>query len=327
MNVCFIGTENSLTVLVDNKPYSVDSSSPNWDAILTKLNNEDYEGIEELLSVKKTVETFFAGTEGVEVDDSGVKYNGSYVHNYLTGKILDFQKRGLPYKPLLNFFNKVMKNPSHRAVNELYKFLEHGLMPITPEGNFLGYKSVQRDYKDWYSSKFDNSVGQTLSMERNQVCDDPDQGCSYGFHVGTLDYAKNFNGNNRVVIVEVDPADVVSVPHDCNHQKLRTAKYTVVGEFEKPLDNDFSDEYNKEDKETEIEELQEEIYELKKLLASNATIFDSNEIRDIAEQIDELEEAIDELELDEDEDEDDEDDCECPYHNHRDDKGRFCKKN
>lgn len=331
MNVCFIGTENSLTVLVNNKPYGVDSTSPNWDTILQKLNNEDYEGLEELLSVKKTVETFFAGTEGVEVDDNGVKYNGSYVHNYLTGKIIDFQKRGLPYKPLLNFFNKVMKNPSHRAVNELYKFLEHGLMPITPEGNFLGYKSVQKDYKDWYSSKFDNSIGQTLAMERNQVCDDPDQGCSYGFHVGTLDYAKNFNHNNRVVIVEVDPADVVSVPHDCGHQKLRTAKYTVVGEFEKPLDNDFSDEYNKEDKQSEIEELEAELEYLRDELRVGASTMSSGKLRDLAEQIEELEDTLEELQLNEDEDEDeddeDEDDCECPYHNHRDDKGRFCKKN
>ena len=328
MNVCFIGTEDSLTVVITKdgiaKPYSIDSSSPNWNLILEKLDSGEYEGLEELLSVKKTVETFFSGVSGVEVDDSGVKYNGTYVHNYLTSKILDFQKRGLPVKALVKFFEKVMKNPSHRAVNELYKFLEHGQMPITPDGNFLGYKSVTRDYKDWYSGKFDNSVGQVLAMERNQVCDDPEMGCSYGFHVGTLDYAKNFNTHNRVVIVEVDPADVVSVPHDCNHQKLRTAKYTVVGEFEKPLDNDFSDEYNKSDRETEIEELEAEIEELKSELADNATAMSADEIRVLAEQIEGLEQALDELQLDdEDEDECDED-CSGPY---RDAKGRFCKKN
>ena len=48
MNVCFIGTENSLTVLVNNKPYSVDSTSPNWDTILRKLNDEDYDEVRDV---------------------------------------------------------------------------------------------------------------------------------------------------------------------------------------------------------------------------------------------------------------------------------------
>ena len=298
MSVSYIGTDNSLTVVFSDlgKVYNVDDSSPNWDKILEKLENSDYEGLEELLSAKKTVETFFAATsaEGVEVDEIGVKFNGAYVHNYLTGKILDFAKRGLPVKALVKFFEKVMKNPSHRAVNELYKFLEHGQMPITPDGNFLGYKSVNKEYKDWYTGKFDNSVGQTLEMPRNSVCDDPDLGCSYGFHVGTLDYARNFNANNRIVIVEVDPADVVSVPHDCNHQKLRTAKYTVVGEFEKPLDNDFSDEYNKED---DAEDIRLKIVELKNILAKGSHMMTADDIKNIAKEIATLEEAIDGLDL------------------------------
>ena len=232
MTVSYIETENALTVVIaeTGKIYNIDNTHANWDKVREKLYVEDYDGIEELLSVKKVVENFFNSSTatGVEVDDIGVKFNGEYVHNYLTNKILDFAKRGLSVKPLVNFFEKVMKNPSYRAVNELYKFLEHGLMPITPNGNFLGYKSVKQNYKDWYSGKFDNSIGQTLEMPRNQVCDDPELGCSYGFHVGTLDYAKNFNSDNRVMIVEVDPSDVVSVPHDCECQKLRTSRYKVV---------------------------------------------------------------------------------------------------
>ena len=329
MSVSYIGTDNSLTVVFSDlgKVYNVDNSSPNWDKILEKLENADYDGLEELLSVKKTVETFFAATsaEGVEVDDIGVKFNGAYVHNYLTGKILDFAKRGLPIKALVKFFEKVMKNPSRRAVNELYKFLEHGQMPITPDGNFLGYKSVNKEYKDWYTGKFDNSVGQTLEMPRNSVCDDPDLGCSYGFHVGTLDYARNFNANNRIVIVEVDPADVVSVPHDCNHQKLRTAKYTVVGEFEKPLDNDFSDDYNQEDEdERTSDDVQEEINDIRGSLVRNSHLLSPSALADIANLLEDLEEELEELaELEDEEDECDED-CSGPC---RDAKGRFCKKN
>jgi hypothetical protein len=37
------------------------------------------------------------------------------------------------------------------------------------------------------------------------------------------------------VLVEIDPADVVSIPTDCNFQKLRTCRYKVVAEYERPL--------------------------------------------------------------------------------------------
>jgi hypothetical protein len=34
------------------------------------------------------------------------------------------------------------------------------------------------------------------------------------------------------MVVEIDPRDVVSVPHDCECQKLRTSRYKVVGHYE-----------------------------------------------------------------------------------------------
>lgn len=302
-NVAFIGTENSLTVsfLDSAKVYNIDSSHPNWQTVLDKLDTEDYEGLEELLSVKKAVEVY-TSSSGIEVDDIGVKYNGSYIDNYLTVKILEFMKAKLPVKPLLNFLSKVLQNPSRRAVQELYKFLEHGQMPLTPTGNFLAYKSVREDYKDWYSNKFLNTIGSEHTMARNDVCDDPDLGCSYGFHVGTLAYATEFNqGSNRLVVVEVDPSDVVSVPHDCQNQKLRTAKYKVVGEFEKPLANDYSSQYNNDEDESDEDD-------------DDCGFPDCD--CDYPDDEDGCERLREEL-----------DNCsdECPYHNKRDQNGRFCK--
>ena len=297
-NVAFIGTENSLTVsfLDTAKVYNIDATHPNWQVVLDKLDVEDYEGLEELLSVKKAVEVY-ASASGVEVDDIGVKYNGNYIDNYATQKILEFMKAKLPVKSLLNFVSKVMANPSRRAVQELYKFLEHGQMPLTPSGNFLAYKSVKENYRDWYSGNFSNTVGSEHTMARNDVCDDPDLGCSYGFHVGTLGYATEFNrGSNRLMIVEVDPSDVVSVPHDCQNQKLRTAKYKVVGEFEKPLANDYSSQYNNDEDEDEDDDCG----------FPNCDCDEPDECEQLREELD---------------------DCsdECPYHNKRDQNGRFCK--
>jgi hypothetical protein len=297
-NVAFIGTENSLTVsfLDTAKVYNIDATHPNWQVVLDKLDVEDYEGLEELLSVKKAVEVY-ASASGVEVDDIGVKYNGNYIDNYATQKILEFMKAKLPVKSLLNFVSKVMANPSRRAVQELYKFLEHGQMPLTPSGNFLAYKSVKENYRDWYSGNFSNTVGSEHTMARNDVCDDPDLGCSYGFHVGTLGYATEFNrGSNRLMIVEVDPSDVVSVPHDCQNQKLRTAKYKVVGEFEKPLANDYSSQYNNDEDDEDDDDCG----------FPNCDCDDPDECERLDEELDNCSD-------------------ECPYHNKRDQNGRFCK--
>jgi hypothetical protein len=134
-----------------------------------------------------------------------------------------------------------MANPSRRAVNELYSFLAHKNMPITDAGTFLAYKSVRSDYTDHHTGNFNNSIGNTLQMIRNNVCDDHNQGCSVGFHAGSLEYASSFGGQDSILlIVEIDPADVVSVPSDCNCQKLRTCKYKVVAKYDGPLPQHYT---------------------------------------------------------------------------------------
>ena len=116
-------------------------------------------------------------------------------------------------------------------------------MPITPDGNFLAYKGVRDDYTDWYSGKFANDVGAVLEMPRNGVCDDAQQGCSFGFHAGTYEYAQNYGSGGHLLMVEISPADVVSVPNDCNCQKLRTCKYQVKAHCEHKIADDYCDDY------------------------------------------------------------------------------------
>jgi hypothetical protein len=75
-------------------------------------------------------------------------------------------------------------------------------------------------------------------MPRNKVDDNKEVGCSYGFHAGTLEYARGFRPcNGKLVVVEINPADVVSIPTDCECQKLRTCKYKVHSEYEVPLED------------------------------------------------------------------------------------------
>ena len=235
----FILTENSLTVSLEGKTYTINSGHPSWRQAIESLKRKDYQALKDLISVKKAFSAFTG--DKVKVIDNQVFFIGEPIHNYLSGKILSFMEKGLPHESLIKFLERLMANPSRRAVNELYEFLSHKNLPITDAGTFLAYKSVRSDYTDHHTGNFNNSIGNTLQMTRNNVCDDHNQGCSVGFHAGSLQYASTFGGGESILlIVEIDPADVVSVPSDCNCQKLRTCKYTVVAKYDGPLPEHYT---------------------------------------------------------------------------------------
>jgi len=235
----FILTENSLTVSLEGKTYTINSGHPSWRQAIESLKCKDYQALKDLISVKKAFSAFTG--DKVKVIDNQVFFNGEPIHNYLSDKILSFMEKGLPHESLIKFLERLMANPSRRAVNELYAFLSHKNLPITDAGTFLAYKSVRSDYTDHHTGEFNNSIGNTLQMIRNNVCDDHNQGCSVGFHAGSLGYASSFGGAESIlVIVEIDPADVVSVPLDYNCQKLRTCKYTVVAKYDGPLPEHYT---------------------------------------------------------------------------------------
>ena len=97
---------------------------------------------------------------------------------------------------------------------------------------------MNKNYMDKYSGTFDNSVGQSVTMQRRKVDDNCNHGCSDGLHVGALDYVEGYRneGNeDKVVIVKVNPQDVVSVPTDSECQKVRCCSYEVVADYTGPL--------------------------------------------------------------------------------------------
>jgi hypothetical protein len=255
--IAYTLTNNSITVVLNNKVYTVSSGQPQWEPVLDAIRNNDEKKLHDVLSVANTIVSFTEGN--VTVKDNQVFYRNVPLDNYVVEKVLDFAENKLPLQPILRFINNLMKNPSRRAVQELYKFLEHKNMPITPDGNFLAYKGVQSDYFSKTAGniivikgkvvdgKIYNGIGHEIEVERNGVCDDKNLGCSSGLHAGSVQYATDFGRGGKVVIVEINPADVVSVPDDCSCQKLRACSYKVVGEYEVPLDHNYNNSYSNED--------------------------------------------------------------------------------
>ena len=234
------------TVVLNNQHYQFDSSHPEFNGLVECVKTGDDEMFISLLEVGTVIENW---SEGDFRFENGVLfYEDEQVHDVITDRIVEMLKGGFDHSPMLRFLERLYQNPSYRAINELYTFLQHKFLPITPDGYFLAYKAVRSDFKDKYSGKFDNSVGNTVRVPRRSVDDNCDVGCSHGLHVGAIDYVKSYGSHgDKVVICQVDPADVVSVPLDSNRQKVRCCGYEVVGEYDGDIIPAVCDEYYEDD--------------------------------------------------------------------------------
>jgi hypothetical protein len=285
MSVPFMWVDGNLTLILNNKAYQVLPDHINYRLILDALPTATSDELVELVDIEKAVASFSDGL--VEIKNGKVFYEDEEVHGSISKRILEFMSKGLPFQPLVNFLNNLMENPSMQSQQELYDFLEHEHLPITEDGHFLAYKAVRSDYMDKYAGKFDNRVGQVCKMTRSKVDDNRSVGCSQGLHAGALNYVAGYgsaDAGDHIMIVKINPRDVVSVPSDCNHEKLRTCMYEVVGEYQgellKPLYKaDFSeDTYDDED---------EDIYDEYDDAYWDQYDDDDDDIRETADDLDE----------------------------------------
>jgi hypothetical protein len=229
----------TFTIYYNQAVHSIDKSHLNYGAIEDALKTGKYDNLSTLLSPADSVKKKLSSTPGaasVQVRDGQVFYGDEVVHNTIVDRILNFIAEGYKFEPLVKFLDNLMQNPSKAALDNLYRFLEHNKMPITEDGCFLAYKRVRDDYKDIHSGTKDNSPGQTVTMPRNKVQDDPNVTCSYGLHVAALEYPSvHFGSSGKIVVCKVNPRDVVSVPTDYNNQKMRVCEYVVLEDFKEEI--------------------------------------------------------------------------------------------
>lgn len=161
-------------------------------------------------------------------------YKDEPVHPVLARRIVHFIREGKSLEPFALFVERLRSNPSGEAIETFYEVLDRYQFPILPDGRFLGYKAVKKDYYDIHTGKtFRYLVGTTHKESRSVVNPDRAVGCGRGIHVGTFAYASSFGGHEaRFMGVACCPSDVVVVPSDCSWQKIRLSKVEVVKEFE-----------------------------------------------------------------------------------------------
>lgn len=237
--VPYIITTDGLTFIADGRPVSIASDHDKFAKLveLVKSGADAQQLMDTIEEERRAIEEAIKSadcklSEALEIIDGVLRYQGEALHIYVGDKLVEMVRQGFNVKPVVAFIERLMKNPSNRAVNHLYAFLEHGKNALTEDGKFIAFKAIRADWKDIHSGTYDNSIGEEIEMPRWKVDEDPNRTCSAGLHVCSFDYLPSFaNANGHVVLVEVDPADVVAIPVDYNNTKMRVCKYKVIGEY------------------------------------------------------------------------------------------------
>ena len=194
----------------------------------------------EMLNIKTYINNITSGKVTVYPQEYRITYTndggsiGEFSGN-LVSRIVEGALNHGDVNHLIKFADRLAGNPSYRAVNELYEFLEATDININEDGYVECFKRVNGDSTDVYSRTFDNSVGKVVQVPRNMVDEDSERTCSYGLHVCSKAYLNSYSGS-KIIKVLVDPADFVAIPKDYygtdeNNQvkaKARVCKYKVV---------------------------------------------------------------------------------------------------
>jgi hypothetical protein len=239
MQVPFTITSNMISVFVDGKSFFVAKTDGAFEELKEHLKGQhDVDTIRNLVDKKAFVTKV---TEGlVTVTDTEVIYKGEAVNSALTQKLLTLVAEGFDVRPWARFMDNLMQNPSYKSREALFKFLDKWMAPITEDGCFVALKNVRGDFLDIHSGTMDNSPGRIVSMPRDQVDDDSNRTCSAGLHACATSYLDSFYvSGGKTVAVKINPRDVVSVPSDYSHAKMRVCQYEVLREVTRQEANLF----------------------------------------------------------------------------------------
>lgn len=237
-----VASEANLTVYAAAEQITIPSDSPDYGRALELIDQgrmaeafaiaQSYRA--EAQKAQAALKMMHGAAATVEIVHGQLLVNGVATSGVATDKILSFAKRKLPVKAMMAFVARLQKNPSYRAREDMFAWIDANNMPITPDGCFLAFKIVREDYWDIYTgSTFLHTVGSVIEMPREQVDDNPNNTCSAGAHFcgeGYLPYYGTGVGN-RIVVLKIAPEDVVAFPYDYNLAKGRAYKYEVIDEM------------------------------------------------------------------------------------------------
>ena len=252
-----------------------DSGHPMFGAIVSALQSPDTTQADllDLFSVERGINRAIADanlSSRVSVVDGQIVMDGEVMDNALANHILGLMaEQSGDLTGWVRFMERIEANTNEHSRKAAFDWIaslgrnDQGFTTVPENGFLVGYKGVTARDGSFFSitrgpaivdgvehtgGPVPNAIGSIVEMKRDDVQHDPSIGCSRGLHVGTWNYAKSWS-QGAVIEVHVDPADIVSVPTDCDAQKMRCSKYKVVKVLDAPytsatLPVDGSDEDN-----------------------------------------------------------------------------------
>ena len=240
----YIINNKGIVLFINNKPTKVEKSDCRFSKIIKCFDlpeNEQENAVSDIISANlKNLQK----EADFEVKGEDVYLEGEKLPAVLAKKVRDLVDQDLPVTLFKRFWKNLRENPSQTSVNELYDFLAYKELPLTEDGCFLAYKGLLDNFWSISGNKntkvlkgqvdsqgrIYNGIGEEIEVLRRDVDDNRAHHCSNGLHVGSHDYATGFS-QGKMVVVKVNPKNVVSVPSDYNCQKCRVSAYTVVSEY------------------------------------------------------------------------------------------------
>lgn len=141
----------------------------------------------------------------------------------------------------MKFLNLLDKNPYSHAKSALVEWIiQNPSLTILEDGRIRGYRGLTTELTSIHSgygivngvevnSQLDNTPGNIIEFPVSLVDHNPNNYCSVGLHVGTLDYAVGFG--KRYVTVAFSPEHVVSSPADSRYGKIRVSRMEILEEI------------------------------------------------------------------------------------------------
>lgn len=235
--VNYLLTNGSITLHYGGKTKVIAKGDERFEKVLKAIREKR---ISDVPGIVEGVERYFE-EQGLDIEDGVLNIEGEQMPTELSKRIVSYKDNSLPFDSLIKFWDNLKQNPSFNSRKQLFKFLENKGHSITEDGCFIGYRGVTEDFKDRHTKTFNNAPGAVCSIPRASVDDNPDNTCSHGLHVGGYEYAKDFGKSGKLVIVKVNPKDVVAVPNDYNGQKMRVCRFEVIRETVEMVDTPVVD--------------------------------------------------------------------------------------
>jgi len=228
-------TKRTITVVLNDgsgsdRVFTVSShvDPTRYQAALSALQKKQFDDLPTIMDIshamKQAVET---GGDWATVGDK-VYYATVELPRSLSRKFLAMSASGVDVEPIKRFWMLLMQNPQQVSRESLFTFIDKNGVTITDDGHFILYKGINRDWTSQHDSKTMHRVGECLPR-LSHVDLDPRVSCGRGYHAAPWQYVRSIYGSGIIIEVKINPADVISVPHeDC--KKIRNYTYRVIRE-------------------------------------------------------------------------------------------------